>query len=124
MREPALAVFLLERFSGDETLAGDIIEAYEHGQSRFWLWRQVAAAVLLNLPDGLMPRPRRAGTLPMPVGGIGFIAIVMLITTVAPGAWWLIAAGVLGGFLFAALLIAGGRRRGKMPDGAHHLLLH
>jgi hypothetical protein len=123
MSEPTIAVVLLERFCRDESLAGDILEEYQHRRSRAWLWRQVAVAVLLGLPYGLLRRPRSSARMPMPVGGIGLIAIVILVTAVSPGAWWLIGVGLFGGVFVAAALIAAGRRRPHAPDRRGNILL-
>ena len=123
MSAPTIAVFLLQRFCRDEALAGDILEEYECRQSRVWLWRQVALAVLLGLPYGLTPRPRSSPGMPMPVGGIGLIALVILVTTVSPGAWWLIGVGLFGGVFVAAALIAVERHRPDPPERRGNILL-
>ena len=41
---PRLAVWLLERCGGSESLVGDLVERYRRGKSAAWLWRQVLAA--------------------------------------------------------------------------------
>ena len=110
MREPSIAVGLLQLFCRDEALVGDILEEYATRQSRFWLWRQVAVAVLLALPYGVVRRPARA-KIRMPIGGVGLLAIVALITLVAPGAWWLIGIGIVGGAVVAAVMIGSGFSR-------------
>jgi hypothetical protein len=107
MSEPRVAVTLLQSFCRDEALVGDILEEYERRGSRFWLWRQVVAAVLLGMPYGRVRHPGRY-KMPMPIGGIGLLAIVALITFVAPGAWWLIGIGIVGGAVVAAIMIASG----------------
>jgi hypothetical protein len=47
---PKIALWLLGQggspYHGD-ALAGDLIEQYQRGRSRAWLWRQVGAAILL-----------------------------------------------------------------------------
>lgn len=49
---PRLATWLLERFSSEsESLAGDLIESFQHGSSSGWYWRQVLAAILIELPQ-------------------------------------------------------------------------
>ncbi len=46
------AVWWLDRFRVDPSLAGDLLEAYRAGRSRFWLTRQVViAAVMATLND-------------------------------------------------------------------------
>jgi hypothetical protein len=48
---PKLATWLLERFSPESgPLAGDLIEAFKHGRSSSWYWRQVLAAILIAVP--------------------------------------------------------------------------
>ena len=116
MTEPRVAISLLQSFCRDEALVGDILEEYERRQSRAWLWRQVTAAVLLGMPYGRVRRPERH-KMPMPIGGIGLIAIIALITFVAPGAWWLIGLGIAGGAVVAFVLIASGfSRRSRNVD--------
>src|SRR5450432_3743129 len=47
---PAIATWLLQRLGAgwhSESLAGDLIEHYAQGRSRFWYWRQVAMAIVL-----------------------------------------------------------------------------
>ena len=79
--------------------------------------------VLLGLPFGLTRRPRSGPRMPMPVGGIGLIALVILVTMVAPGAWWLIGVGLFGGVFVAAALIAAARRRPDPTDRRGNVLL-
>ena len=124
MREPSVAAALLHLFCRDEALAGDILEEYDARRSRAWLWRQVAVAVVFALPYGMVRRGRRTAKMRMPIGGIGFLCVVALITIVAPGAWWLIAAGALGGIGFgAALAMASHRRILRAPAGPRRILL-
>jgi hypothetical protein len=59
----------------------------------------------------------------MPIGVTGFVAIVTLISVVAPGAWWLLAAGALGGALLAVALILASQRRVQRPSGRRNILL-
>jgi len=117
MNEPRVAIALLQSFCRDEALVGDILEEHARRQSRAWLWRQVVVAVFFGLPFGSARRSTRARSkMPMPIGGIGLLAIAMLITVVAPGAWWLIGVGIAGGFVVAAVLIARAGRR--VPEEA------
>jgi len=49
---PKLATWLLSRFSpGSGPLAGDLIEAFKHGRSSGWYWRQVFVTILIALPQ-------------------------------------------------------------------------
>ena len=121
MSEPSLAIALLQLFSRDDALVGDILEEYEARGSRAWLWRQVGMAVVFNLPYGMVRRERHAAKMPMPIGGISFVVFVALITIVAPGVWWLVAMGAAGGVLLAVVLVAVARRR--PANGARNVLL-
>jgi len=124
MREPAVAVALLRLFCRDEALVGDILEEFEVRRSRAWLWRQVAVAVIFGLPYGMVRRERQAAKMPMPIGGLGVLAVVALITIVAPGAWWFIAMGVGGGATLGIALVMASRRRARRePEGSRRVLL-
>jgi predicted Kef-type K+ transport protein len=107
MTEPRVAITLLQSFCRDEALIGDIIEEYQRRQSRSWLWRQVAVVVLLAFPSRMIRRSRR-GKMHMPIGGLGLLSVIALITFVAPGAWWLIGMGIVGGVVVAGIMIASG----------------
>jgi hypothetical protein len=124
MREPSIAVALLQLFCRDEALVGDVLEEYERRQSRAWLWRQVGAAVIFGLPYGMVRRRGPARKMPMPVGGLGLVATIALITIVAPGTWWLGVLGVSGGLAFAVVLAMVRRRRvlRESPEPRHILL--
>jgi hypothetical protein len=124
MKEPMVAVALLQLFCRDDALVGDIVEEFEARRSRAWLWRQVGVALVYNLPYGMVRRERRAEKMRMPIGGIGFAVVVALITIVAPGAWWLVAIGAAGGVLLAVTLVALSRRRAlRQPPGRSHAIL-
>src|SRR4051812_12138324 len=103
MKEPSVAIALLQLFCRDDALVGDVLEEFEHGRSRAWVWRQVGVAVMLGLPYGMVRPARGTPKMRMPVGGIGLIAIVGLITIVAPGAWWLVVLGAAGGVLLSVV---------------------
>jgi hypothetical protein len=123
MTEPSVAVALLQLFCRDEALAGDILEEFERRQSRAWLWRQVAVAVMFGLPYGMVRRQRAGQKMPMPIGMLGAAGVATLITIVAPAAWWLVAFGAIGGVLVAIALVAVTRRRVLgQPAGRRNLL--
>ena len=47
---PRVALWILERFCAgyrSDSLAGDLIEQFQQGESRRWFWKQVVAAVLV-----------------------------------------------------------------------------
>src|SRR4051812_9089038 len=111
MREPSVAVALLTLFCRDEAVVGDILEQFDHGRSRAWLWRQVGVIVVFYLPYGMVRHSRTTARMRMPIGGLGLVTIVALITIVAPGAWWMVAIGAAAGVVLAVILIATTRRR-------------
>jgi hypothetical protein len=122
MTEPRVAVTLLQSFCRDEALIGDILEEYERRRSRGWLWRQVAVAVMFGFPYGVRRSTRIGARMPMPIGGLGVLAVAMLITFVAPGAWWLIGVGMAGGTIVAFLLVARRRHQPLQSDTGRHIL--
>jgi len=44
-RPPAFALWLLERFSGDDALVGDLVEGVRSGRPATWFWKQTIAAI-------------------------------------------------------------------------------
>jgi hypothetical protein len=130
---PRFAMWLLGRFGPeDEPLSGDLIEEFQVRRSRWWLWRQILTAILiasfrkpgeirpLRLIDdpGLRavtsrlsaPRTVNLSASPVPgIGGLGLLALVMLVTIVAPQAWWILLVPVLGGILLGVTWIVRGR---------------
>jgi hypothetical protein len=135
---PRLALALLERLVPDSApLAGDLIEEFERRPSRAWLWCQVLAAIAnasfkrpgdirpLRLTD-LQPadaqersrrmsvrfRPVNLTASPLPgIGGLGLVALSLLVTVVAPGAWWALFASMLAGVALGVVMIAMHRRK-------------
>lgn len=111
-------VSLLERLRIDPVLIGDIVEQFAQNRSRVWLWRQVTAAVALALigyarePRPFVRREVRLTAMPAgsPVGGLGFLALAILLSVVAPDIWWVIAAAAVGGIVLGAALIVIRRR--------------
>jgi hypothetical protein len=135
---PRLAVALLTRFlPAEEALAGDLIEEFEARRSRAWFWRQTVGAIVigalrrpdpgrpLRLLDGQSGRTLRAPGVargvarpvnltasPIPgVGGFTLVVLAVLVTFVAPGAWWAIAAALVLGIALGLVLIAINRTR-------------
>jgi hypothetical protein len=54
---PTLATWLLAHLaSGNDSLVGDLAEAYERGRSRWWYWRQVIAAIATTNDRWLIAR--------------------------------------------------------------------
>jgi len=57
------------------------------------------------------------------VGGLGVVALALVVTMVVPGAWWVLLASVFGGVVLGAVLIAKrSRRHGRRaPESASHM---
>ena len=129
-RPPRLIEALLRRLPADrEPLIGDLLEEFQQGRSAPWLWRQVLSASALDLLRprgpltlGLDGTVRRDATPPAPrmigvggigsrhVGGLGVLALAVLMATVAPQIWWLLVAAIAGGAAFGAVLVLIRRR--------------
>ncbi|HTG89561.1 MAG TPA: hypothetical protein VL914_05180 [Vicinamibacterales bacterium] len=131
-KPPRLAEALLGRLALDnEPLAGDIIEEFRRRNSRFWLWRQLIAAlvvqalyaphppVALNLTptdpvvaEWLMwrrltsDRKTQVSLTGSGVEGIGGLTMVILgfmMSTVIPAIWWFVVGGIGAGVLLGVL---------------------
>jgi hypothetical protein len=138
-RTPRVALALLEYFVPDSgPIAGDLLEEFERHQSSVWLWWQVLAAIasasfdqsdeirplrLMDLPPvDAMERSRsmnlrftsvNLSASPLDgVGGLGVVALGLLLTSVVPGAWWVLLASTLAGVLLGVLMI--GMRRPRI----------
>lgn len=134
---PRLALALLERVVPDNApLAGDLVEEFERRQSTAWFWWQVLAAVwtafftrpveirplqLVDLqPSDAVERSRSLSDRIRPVnltasplhgiGGLGLVALSLLMTLVVPGVWWLILGSMAGGVTLGLIRIAIHRR--------------
>jgi hypothetical protein len=133
-RPPRLAVALLNRFLRDnEPLAGDLLEEFQVRGSSLWLWRQVIAAAAiaafdrsseirpLRLVDGQPPvlatRPSSRKVINLSasplgsVGGLGLVALAVLVTITAPQVWWIVLGTIIAGILLGLIKIALSRRR-------------
>lgn len=135
---PRLALAVLECLVPDSSsLAGDLTEEFHRRQSRGWLWWQVIAAVAIaafNRPDEIRPlrlvdlqptdaleRSRRMSLRSGPinltasplygVGGLGLVALALLVTVVLPAAWWILLASIFGGIVLGVAMIARHRRK-------------
>jgi hypothetical protein len=130
---PRLALALLERVvPGSASMAGDLVEEYRRRPSRWRVWREVLAAIaiawrerddeirplrLVDLqPTDAVERTRRIALRLEPInliasplagtGGLTTAVLVLIMTFVMPGAWWLIAIGLFAGVGLGAVLIA------------------
>jgi hypothetical protein len=136
---PRLALAVLERLVPDSaSLAGDLAEEFDRRQSSVWIWWQVLAAIAtawIRRPDDIRPlrlvelqpsdaqeRARRFGlrfkavnltASPVPgVGGLGLVALALIVTMVTPATWLVPVASMAGGVALGLALIAlrGSRR--------------
>jgi hypothetical protein len=138
----SLASALLRLVASDnEPLAGDLLEEYRAGRPGRWFWSQLVRAVLVASWQKRQPspavvrlvttspydRPDRtlglvdpaminlSGTGVRSIGGMGLIAVVLLISLTMPAAWWLLAIGLASGTVLGVVLIV--RRRHVGPSG-------
>jgi hypothetical protein len=133
---PRLALALLRRFLDDnEPLAGDLIEGFAVRRSRVWFWREVLVAIAMQMmqrraperPLGLtngalsptdaplrnavMRRPINLTASPVPgIGGLGLVALGVLVAVVDPKAVWIFIPAVVGGVAFGVALLLVRRR--------------
>jgi hypothetical protein len=143
-RIPRLALALLERLAPDSTaLAGDLVEEFEQGRrTRAWFWWQVLTAIiarrsptidvirplqLVDLqPSDASERSRRLKIRFEPVnltaspvhgvGGLGIVALSLLVTVIVPGLWGVLVGSTLAGLALGVLLIVLRRRRIEPSD--------
>jgi hypothetical protein len=139
-------VWLLETYvPDDEPMTGDLIEAFEAGQSRAWFWRQAVAGLLLG------PRPKPGEVRPLRlsdaehgawraappvferrainltaspiygIGGLGLVALAGMIAMASPQSFGIMLAIVLSGTLLGVLWALVRRRR--RPARTSHVLL-
>ena len=139
---PRLAVALLHRFLHDnEPLAGDLFEGFAARQSRLWFWRQVLLAIVIQSfqqrdeerPLGLVAHtsfipverarkvePRRINLTASPipdVGGLGLVALGVLVALVRPEVLWIFPPAILGGAVFGLTMAIIRQRRGDHSGG-------
>jgi hypothetical protein len=137
---PRLALRLLEWTLPDhEPLAGDLVEVFEHRQSRLWFWYQALAAIAISLwrrPVEIRPlklvdhrtlplredprtMPRKINLSASPtesIGGIGLVTLGTLVTIVQPAIWWCVLLAIVSGICLGIARILAARRSGR--DGA------
>lgn len=122
---PGVAIAILHRSGVDPALIGDILEEYGRRGSRLWLWRQVTASIALVVLGRVRePRPhtrRKVNLTAMPagspVGGLGLVAVIILVSIVSPRSWWLVAAAAMGGLALGGVMIVVRRRRAGSFSG-------
>ena len=124
-RSPRFAVAVLNWLHIDQSLIGDLLEEYESRGSRLWLWKQVLVAMFFGLSGRAQetgPHRRRdvelsAAPPGAPVGGVGLLALAVLIAIVRPGAFWFAAIALAGGIVIGAAMIFANRRRTMRMSG-------
>jgi hypothetical protein len=123
----------------NEPLSGDLLEAFQRRRSEGWLWGQLLLACLhgsfqrrqapvaLNLTsidpvvaEWLMSKrlPARPINLSAPgegIGGLGLMALGLLLTSVVPDVWWFVVGGIGSGVLLGTAK-AYVRRNHAFPD--------
>jgi hypothetical protein len=74
---PRFAEWLLNSFTSNENMAGDIAERYRQGRSRLWYWRQV----LMAIPRSLWREARMGGDFAIRalVTGWGLVMLLALV---------------------------------------------
>lgn len=135
---PRLALALLERFVPDSVaVTGDLVEEFERRPSRPWFWWQVLVVVamawfrrpevirplqLVDLqPSDALERSRKVSLRFRPanltasplygIGGLGLVALSLLVALVVPGLWWVLLASALAGVALGIVMIARHERR-------------
>lgn len=152
VQPPRLAVALLNRFVPDnEPLAGDLVEEFRRRRSRLWFWRQVLVAIAIgSVQKAREGRPLALGPVdstvsrdlhfacrslrpsltpismtgsPVPgVGGLGLIALGLLVTAARPDAWAVPVYAVAGGILLGLALVVIRRRGLSSPSNGNRIL--
>lgn len=125
---PKLALTLLHRYVPDnDPLVGDLVEEFAAGRSRVWFWRQALTAIAIHAarprdrehPLGLaasavppvphvapLPRSVNLAASPLPgIGGLGLVALGVIVAIARPNAWWIFVPALAGGVLLGVVLI-------------------
>ena len=129
---PRLALWLLNRMlpAGDP-LTGDLVEEFARRRSSLWFWRQTTGALLAireryrsGISLGLRENPetgsssrflrRHVNLTASPlhgIGGLGLVALAVLVSVMSPGSWLVALAILLHGLVLGAVLAYVRRRR-------------
>lgn len=149
-KAPRLGAAILNRLADrNDALAGDILEGFAARGSRFWFWRELVGAVLtggfrrssevrplklVEFPSWRAPlenfeaRRQRLQTLGLGaspvegIGGISIVAVIFLITLIAPLLWLMLAVGVLCGVAVGVVRVRL-QRRHPIDPLSHVLVL-
>jgi hypothetical protein len=134
----------------DEPLAGDLLEMHRAGRSGRWLWAQLLTALAIRrrsaafvppplglAPPDWMPARRRppgdiadamavnmTGSPVQGVGGLGLLALGVLVTIAQPSAWLFPLYAFSGGLLLGAVMVVRARRRPRQGPSVTVLELH
>ena len=129
---PRFALALLDWLVPGSGLSGDLIEEYARRPVRWRVWREVITAIAISWferPDEIRPlrlvdlqpcdameRTRRIADRAEPVNliasplsgvsGFGIAILLLMMTVVAPAAWWVFIASIVAGILLGIVLIA------------------
>lgn len=133
-RTARLAAAILDRLvPPNDPLVGDLLEEFAAGRSRGWLWTQVVMAVAvapgrgptrLDLSDadgatfgttelerGCARRAVNISGSPVSgIGGLGLVAMAVLVSVTSPAAWWMAAIGPAAGVVLGITLVLARRR--------------
>ena len=133
---PQLAIALLRRFVADsEPLVGDLIERFAVSPSRVWFWRQTLLAMVFRpardpehpLVLGEHSRFDTAGIVrtkplvrhvnltgsPIPgIGGLGLVALGVIVALARPNAWLIFLPAIAGGVILGAAMVIVRAKRG------------
>ncbi len=129
---PRFAIAVLNSLRMDPALIGDLLEEYELRRSRVWLWKQVLVAIAVGLSGRVRsPEPHRwkevrlaAAPAGAPIGGLGLLALLVLVALVRPQTFWLFVIVLAGGlFVGCAMIIVSRRRQLRRTAGRRNVLL-
>lgn len=144
---PRLAIYLLQRFTDNEPLAGDLLEEFGRRQSRLWLWAQVTGALILAVrrrPRAIEVRPLHlvderltplrivgqnslrpivnltASPMRGTGGPLGIASLLLLSTAMEPSMWGLVVLGLVAGIVVGCARISRARRHGLAHTGGEN----
>ena len=130
LHPPKLANVLLQRLALDnEPLAGDLVEEFHRRQSRFWLWRQLIVALVMQalyaphppvslnltpvdpivaewLMSKRLDKKKQVSLTGSGIEGIGGLTMVILgfmTSMVLPAIWWFVVGGIGAGIVLGVV---------------------
>ena len=125
---------------------GDLLEGFATRQSRFWLWREVIAAIVtralqpqdhehpLGLADGIdavRDEPSAAGSHPITLaasplpgtGGLVLFALVLITALAGAQVWWFFVPALAGGAVLGLVMTLYRRRAVLSPPAGSSRML-